>query len=325
MQLFIATKNGLATAVKEGGEWQKTGLGLQGHHITSVIAREGVILAGTRDGIYRSADSGQTWQETSAGLKERHVRWLAFHPDISDFEMAGTEPAALFISRDGGDSWQERPEVAALRDEFGWWLPYSPEAGCVRGFAVHGQRLYAAVEVGGLLHSTDGGQSWTMVEGSEGRPQFGRPPLGKIHPDVHSVVVHALSAERLFAPTAGGLYASQDGGVSWRNINDDCYARAVWVDPQDADRIIFGPSDGPSGRNGRIEVSQDGGLTWRKTEGWTSSMVERFVPLGDTLFAVLDDGQLLETALPSDVKNLSGLAWRKILSTVPNVNDVACL
>ena len=67
------------------------------------------------------------------------------------------------------------------------------ESGCVRGFAVHGNRLYAAVEVGGLLRSDDAGKTWGLVAGSNGRPQFGRPPAKQIHPDVHSVAVHPSS------------------------------------------------------------------------------------------------------------------------------------
>src|SRR5258707_14686047 len=133
---------------------------LKGEHITSVIAREGVILAGTTAGIQRSDDGGQQWRAVNRGLSSTHIRWLAYHPDISDREFAGTEPASIFVSTDGAEHWNGRPEVTKLRDEHGWMLPYSPEAGCVRGFAFHGSRVYAAVEVGGVLRSDDGGESW---------------------------------------------------------------------------------------------------------------------------------------------------------------------
>ncbi|MEO8613207.1 MAG: hypothetical protein ABI690_35275 [Chloroflexota bacterium] len=89
-------------------------------------------------------DGGKSWRAVSEGLSSTHVRWLAYHPAISDLEFAGTEPSGIFVSRDGAELWQARPEVAALRDEHEWMLPYSPEAGCVRGFAFHGKRLYAA-------------------------------------------------------------------------------------------------------------------------------------------------------------------------------------
>src|SRR5512146_1126851 len=140
---ILATDSGVV--VCESG-WQVARRGLADQQVTSVIARQGVILAGTRHGVFRSHDAGRTWQEASRGLSQPHVRWLAYHPAISDFEVAGSEPASIFISHDGAQTWQERPEVAALRQQHAWFLPYSPAAGCVRGFAFHGARAYAAVE-----------------------------------------------------------------------------------------------------------------------------------------------------------------------------------
>jgi hypothetical protein len=72
--------------------------------------------------------------------------------DSVTLEFAGIEPAAIFVSGDGGQSWQEQPG-GRLRKEHGWYLPYSPEAGCVWSSAFHGSRIYAAVEQGGLLRS----------------------------------------------------------------------------------------------------------------------------------------------------------------------------
>src|SRR5437763_9238908 len=124
--LILASTNGAIVLERDRGAWRETARGLVDQRVTSVIAREGVILAGTTDGVFRSDDLGRTWQAASAGLAQRHVRWLAYHPDISDCEFAGTEPAAIFVSRDGAATWRECLEVARLRDERGWDLPYSP-------------------------------------------------------------------------------------------------------------------------------------------------------------------------------------------------------
>jgi len=326
MRLLLATKTGLVLADPASNTWQPKEQTLAGHHVTSVIAREGVILAGTTGGIFRSDDGGVRWVEASAGLSVRHVRWLAFHPDISDCEFAGTEPAALFVSQDGGRSWQERPEVASLRDRLGWWLPYSPEAGCVRGFAFHGRRAYAAVEVGGALRSDDGGKTWELAAGSNGRPELGQPADGYIHPDVHSITVHPTSADLVFAPTGGGFFGSQDGGASWESLHSPCYVRAVWIDPADARRLILGPSEGPSGQNGRIETSEDGGKTWQKTAvSWPRNMVERFKPGRDFLFAVLANGQLLQTPLPAPQSDLTALPWTQVLPNIKHIQDVTIM
>ena len=111
-----------------------------------------------------------------------------------------------------GRSGVPHEEVAHPRDGHHWFLPYSPEAGCVRGFAVHGERVYAAAEVGGVVRSDDGGQTWRLAHGSDGQPAFGEPRWPLVHPDVHSIEVHPSSPDLVLAATGGGLYRSQDGG-----------------------------------------------------------------------------------------------------------------
>ena len=114
--MYLATRTGLLICQQEQGVWQVRERLLHDSHVTSVIAREGVILAGTTAGIQRSDDGGDSWRVVNAGLTSKHVRWLAYHPDISDLEFAGTEPAGIFVSRDGAEHWMERSEVTALRD-----------------------------------------------------------------------------------------------------------------------------------------------------------------------------------------------------------------
>jgi photosystem II stability/assembly factor-like uncharacterized protein len=320
-KLIFATEQGIMICERESDRWVQSMHMLTDQHVTSIIAREGVILAGTENGVFRSDDEGKTWREARDGLTARHVRWMAYHPDISDFEFAGTEPAGIFISHDGGESWSACAEVAQLRDKHKWSIPYSPEAGCVRGFAFHGSRAYAAVEVGGVLRSDDNGETWQLAEGSDGNPSFEGPPEPFVYPDVHSIEVHPSSPELVYAPTGGGFYRSNDGGKTWK-IFYDCYCRAVWVDSHDPDHLILGPADYVVS-NGRIEESRDGGQTWSLASTglkvpWRRGMVERFFQTNDELFAVLSNGQVLSTSL-------STLEWQRILPNIADVNAVTTM
>ncbi len=317
-KLILATEKGIVICKRDTDEWHESSRALTDQLVTSVIAREGVILAGTKNGVFRSDDEGETWEGASIGLTTRHVRWMAFHPDISDFEFAGTEPANIFTSHDGGDSWRACDEVAQLRDKFKWSLPYSPEAGCVRGFAFQGSRVYAAVEVGGVLRSDDNGETWGLAEGSDGKPNLKGPPEPFVYPDVHSLEVHPSSADLVYAPTGGDFYRSFDGGKTWVDLYD-CYCRAAWVDPLDSEHIILGPADHVDS-NGRIEESRDGGKTWSLASNgldvpWRRGMVERFFQADDELFAVLSNGQLLNTSLAT-------IEWHSILPSISAVKAI---
>ena len=311
-RIYIAQKNGLAEAVKNQ-PWEITMTHLENQYITCVIADKSLVLTGTQEGIYRSDDKGNSWESTNKGLDHTHIRWLALHDENEGLIFAGTEPAGIFVSKDNGKTWAGIPEVSRMRDEYNWMLPYSPEAGCVRGFAIHGDQAYAAVEVGGLLVSEDTGDTWHLAKGSEGRPSFASTPQGFVHADVHSIEVHPSNRKLIFAPTGGGLYRSDDGGESWDFLYN-CYCRAAWIDPHDPKHIILGPADGV-GRNGRIEESKDGGKSWEVVSGeldapWPHTMPERFYQLGEELFCVLDDGRLLVT-------DLKLLKW----NFIPGINN----
>ncbi len=313
MNLLVGTKTGFVKVEHEGsGNWRVINRGLDGHTVTNLVVRQDHILAGTYNGIFRSDDNGRTWRETSNGLTVRDVCWLIAHPTIPNCTFAGTEPAAIFISYDGGTSWQECPEVGQLRDELGWWVPYSAEAGCVRSFAFSGSRGYAAAEVGGVLRSNDNGVTWDLVEGSKA----GARSRGSVHPDVHTVVIHPSSPDLVFAATGGGFYRSEDGGQTWTCLYH-CYAHGIWVDPTDPAHMILGPGAGPSGRNGRIEETFDGGQTWHPlTEHWSNKMVGKFIQFDNTLFAVMSNYTVLSA-------NLDTLEWRPVLTDIPGITNLA--
>lgn len=322
-RLYIATRSGLVIACRNGGTWNIVNRCLQDQALTSVVVCDPLILVGTSAGVLHSRDGGKSWTGAGPDFPKMKVRWLSVPARGAEPILAGTEPAAVLVSHDGSATWQRCVEVEKLRDAHGWMLPYSPEAGCVRGFAVSGSgaraRAYAAVEVGGALRSDNGGRSWRLVSGSDGNPDWKRSLGTLIHPDVHSIAVHPSSADLVTAPTGGGLYRSADGGTTWSCLYD-CYCRAAWVDPKDARHIILGPADGVS-QNGRIEVSQDGGRTWHPASEdlkvpWPKNMVERFYCFGHELLAVLAGGELLST-------NPDIFKWQRLMPEAGHVTSVA--
>ena len=318
-QLWVASGDGLSWFRRDGEGWTQIGRALAGSKLTCIDVSNAAVIVGGAEGVMRSLDRGATWQAADEGLSVRHTRWIALHPEVPGLVLLGTEPAAIFRSEDYGASWTNCPEIAVLRKAGRWFLPYSPESGCIRGLAFHGQRAYAAAEVGGALRSDDAGRTWKLTEGSEGKAKFEEPPAQHVHPDVHSILSHPASADFVYAPTGGGFYLSRDGGKSWE-LRYECYCRAVWVDPADPDHLILGPADNVDA-NGRIEQSRDGGLSWEAASTglkvpWRRHMVERFTQVDGGLLAGLSNGEVI-------FADFDGLEWRPILEETPDVRAIA--
>lgn len=297
---------GTADGVQRLRDGRLEPLGLSGLRIAALHARAdpsgAQLLAGSYgDGLHRSRDGGRTWSRVQAGVTAATLRFLGPEANDDGALLAGTEPARIFRSRDGGGEWEELDGVTRVPGHERWFLPYSPRAGAVRTVhALPGRPgvLVAAVEVGGLLRSEDGGASWTCapVAGDE---------------DVHHVTGHPGDPELLYASLGtatlaqprdarhGGVARSRDGGRTWEKLEHD-YTRAALVPPARPDLVLAGPAGGV-GRDGRIVVSSDGGETWEPAgegiEVPMPDMVELFVPAPDgEVWAICSGGRLLRAA-----------------------------
>ena len=168
-------------------------LGLSDQRISAIHAfrdRRGdvVILAGSYgNGLFRSVDGGRTWAPVTDGLTAPAARTIGPDPLDPGAMLCGTEPARLFRSGDEGLTWSELDGIRALPAHEEWYLPYSPRAGALRNlWAPPGRqgRLLAAVEVGGLIRSDDGGATWTIA------------PIGP-NDDIHQVTGHPTDGDLL--------------------------------------------------------------------------------------------------------------------------------
>lgn len=293
--LFLGTKQGLRIGRFDGETWEQDSHYLAEVSVTGIIANDEKILLGTTNGIYQSG-IGDSWTPSEDRLTIKRIRSLARHPQDKNFVVAGTEPASVFLSHNFGRTWKECTQVADIRDECGWFLPYSPRAGCIRGFAFQNDHIYAAAEEGGLLYSKNKGADWQLVPGSSGEPDTSKIEKNGIHPDVHYVYAHPHDKSTILAATGGGLYRTADRGATWDNIYH-CYCRALWIDPDRPEHIIFGPARGVD-RDGRIMASFDAGKNWKELDSELSqpfprTMVEYFASTMSMLFCVLSDGTVL--------------------------------
>ena len=117
-RLLVGTTDGVFLLTPDdAGIWKQEGHVLQGHHVESLMVVPGSqsVFAGMHgSGFYRSRDGALTWSPVATDIGNI-VFTLACVREADNMALyAGTEPAALFRSRDDGDSWQELPALRAV-------------------------------------------------------------------------------------------------------------------------------------------------------------------------------------------------------------------
>jgi BNR/Asp-box repeat protein len=304
--LYAATGDAIARLDRSDGGWTAqlflTGSGAQCLAVDP--AEPGTIYAGLREsGVRRTTDGGRTWVD--CGLPQLGVFSLAVSA-ADGAVYAGTEPSALYRSDDGGESWRELESLLELPSRPTWSFPPRPWTSHVRWIAPSPHEadvLLVGIELGGLMRSTDGGETW----------QDHRPGA---QPDVHSLAWHPQAAGRAYEAGGGGAAWSDDGGETWHPADegrDRHYTWSVAVDPHDPDLWYVSASTGPFAAHGRRDPEariyrRRGDEPWRVLAGGLPepipAMPYALVATDGLLLAGLANGQIWMSADRGD-------SWRE--------------
>ena len=204
-------------------------------------------------GVFKTTDGGQNWT---------HVLSVNEDTGCSDLDIDLTNPrnvyagmwthrrrpwrfddggkeTALYVSRDGGDSWKK--------------ITTTPDEPMARiGLSVAQSRpnvVYMITEyptAGSLFRSEDYGETWTMVSDDKNTVNF--------RPFYYSDVFVDPSDHNTLFTLSGGMAKSLDGGRSFQRIANGVHGdhQSFWIDPADGERVL-------SGSDGGMQTSFDGG------------------------------------------------------------------
>jgi serine/threonine protein kinase len=287
-----------------------------------------------------SEDFGKSWTNppeasirfpADTGVSLKNIWQISLgRTDEPDVLYCGVDPAALFETRDGGETWSL---VRGLFDHphRPRWVPGNG------GLALHTivpdpvdrQRMYVAISAGGVYRTNDAGRTWTAqnrgirVTFMPGKyPEFGQC--------VHKIVMHPARPERLFLQNHWGLYRSDDSCENWTDIANGVpsdFGFAMAMHPRNPDCVYIVPVESDQFRcacDGRLRVyrTRSGGASWES--------LARGLPQKQAYETVLRDAMTVDSLDPAGIffgtrsgqlfgSCDEGRTWNKILDGLPAI------
>ncbi|WP_428924791.1 WD40/YVTN/BNR-like repeat-containing protein [Marinibacterium sp. SX1] len=278
------------------------------NHMTGDKAAGCIWAAGgggwTGAGVWRSTDRGETW--TLAKLSDGEADgFLRDNPELAQtlgmtplppgpftgqFDsvwslsmahgrlLAGTRPAMLLCSDDGGASWARLDGLTDHPSADSW------EAGGA-GLTLHTivrhptdpARCWVGISAAGVFGTEDHGQTWerrNRRDNACGRAATDHPAAGsdtEVGMCVHNMVRARGENDLLYQQNHHGVLSSQDGGRNWRDVTDglpSSFGFPIAVHPHDPATIWVLPMNGdsigrfPPGASAAVWRSRNGGVDW---------------------------------------------------------------
>lgn len=213
--------------------------------------RPGEVLSGTDIGVYRWDPEQSRWNYIPSPMDGMHILQMEQAPHDADIIFAGTRPAEIYRSLDGGANWSRCPLPSPTECEF----INTPRVTSIQFDPKEPDTVWVTIEIDGVYRSRDLGQSWEKLVD------------GLLTEDTHNLVIMEENGERtVLCSTEEGLHKSTDNGTTWRSVPVPQapwpYFRSMYRRADNSGVIFLSVGDRPSGVTGLLLRSRDYGETW---------------------------------------------------------------
>jgi hypothetical protein len=256
--------------------------------------------------VFQSTNKGTSWTETAFTPVSENPndayrmdgQKMAVDPENPDVVYVGTPQNGLFVTTNGGATWQNVSAVPVSQTDSNGIYPgitgieFDPALGGTGGAT---NTIFAASYGNGVYESTNVGASWSAIGGP--------------------------TAVEYAAVSSTGVYYAVSNNESLWSYKSDVWTellvdaangiQSVAVDPFNANEIVVQTPDGS------VNVSYNAGATWTGASSWANQLSSNDIPwLAETGPYMTTGGTVFDQLVPNELWTSAGVGvWNTTLPT----------
>ena len=225
-------------------------------------------------GVAVSTDGGLHWKPSNEGLPVDSITHILLDPSSpagSRTLYACAFGRGVYKSTDNGQSWTQKNDGIAGDEPFAWRITLSQDGSLYLVVARRSEaKDYSPSGAGALYRSTDKAEHWQPVALPAG---VTGPTALEIDPrDPQRLYLTAWGQEGENADSNGGVYASADGGKTWRTLfTESQHVYDLTIDTHHPDTLYICGFDAAAYR------STDRGAHWERIKGYNFKWGHRVI------------------------------------------------